>query len=95
MFSPTPLAHIIRSLPPLIIAACLLGLLAGRSLAADMPNADTVHPKPMNMNEPMAGEMKKKGMKKGDVKKAAEKHDQQMQKMLEKELAPAAGNKKQ
>jgi len=93
MLSPTPLARIRRL--PLIVAVCLLGLLAGRSPAADTPNADTVHPKPMNMNEPMAGEMKKKGMKKGDVKRAAEKHDQQTRKMLEKESAPAAGDKKQ
>ena len=41
--------------------------------------------KPMKMNEPMAGEMKKDSMTKGDVKKAAEKKDRDMKEMMEKE----------
>ena len=41
--------------------------------------------KPMKMNEPMAGEMKKDSMTKGDVKKAAEKKERDMKEMMEKE----------
>jgi hypothetical protein len=40
---------------------------------------------PLNMDEPMQGGMKKKGMLKGDVKASAEKKDKKMQEMLEKE----------
>jgi hypothetical protein len=46
--------------------------------------------KPMKMDEPMHGEMKKKGMKKGDVKKAAEKKGRRMKPMVEREPAGAA-----
>ena len=41
--------------------------------------------KPMKTNEPMTTEMKKPGMMKGDVKKAAEKKDGEMKGMMEKE----------
>ena len=58
-------------------------------LAADTPTADTAKSKPMNMDEPMAGGMKKEGMKKGDVKKAAEKKDRKMRRIIEKEQQPA------
>lgn len=40
---------------------------------------------PMNMDEPMQGGMKKQGMMKDDVKKSAEKKDEKMKEMLEKE----------
>ena len=40
---------------------------------------------PAKMEEPMAGKMKKPGMKQGDVKKAAEKKQRAMKPMLEKE----------
>ena len=46
--------------------------------------------KPMKMDEPMHGEMKKKGMKKGDVKKAVEKKGRGMKPMAEKGSAAAA-----
>ena len=46
--------------------------------AADAPG------KPMKMDEPMHGEMKKKGMKKGDVKKAAKKRESEMKPILER-----------
>ena len=36
-------------------------------------------------NEPMAGNMKKPGMKQGDVKKSAEKKKKEMKPMLEQE----------
>ena len=52
--------------------------------AADAPG------KPMKMDEPMHGEMKKKSMKKGDVKKAAEKKDREIRPMLERETAGPA-----
>ena len=41
--------------------------------------------KPMKKKEPMAGEMKKDGMMKEDVSKAAQKWDQKMKEMMEKE----------
>ncbi len=44
----------------------------------------------MKMDEPMHGEMKKKGMKKGDVKKAAERKGQEMKPVMEKERAGGA-----
>jgi hypothetical protein len=46
--------------------------------------------KPMKMDEPMHGEMKKKGMKKGDVKKAAKKRESEMKPILEREAAGSA-----
>ncbi|HZF19206.1 MAG TPA: hypothetical protein VE008_05805 [Burkholderiales bacterium] len=52
--------------------------------AADAPG------KPMKMDEPMHGEMKKKSMKKGDVKKAAEKKQRDMKPLIEKEQAGSA-----
>ena len=52
--------------------------------AADAPG------KPMKMDEPMHGEMKKKSMKKGDVKKAAEKKERDMKPMMEREAAGSA-----
>lgn len=42
---------------------------------------------PMPMDEPMDSGMMKKGMKKGDVKKSAERHKEEMDKMLKKEEA--------
>jgi pentapeptide MXKDX repeat protein len=67
-------------------AACTLALaISAGALAADPIKADSAKNKPMNMNEPMAGGMKKEGMKKGDVKKAAAKKDREMRKMIEKE----------
>jgi hypothetical protein len=61
----------------------LAALLAAGAAAADTPA------KPMKMDEPMHGEMKKKGMKKGDVKKAAEKKGRGMKPATEKEQAGA------
>ena len=43
--------------------------------------------KSMNMDEPMPSKMAKPGMKKGDVKKAAEKKEREMKPMMEKETA--------
>lgn len=41
--------------------------------------------KPMKMDQPMPGEMKKEGMMKGDVKKAAAKKQRDMKDVMEKE----------
>jgi hypothetical protein len=67
--------------------AAAIGLALGSSvLAADASSvARATESEPMKMDEPMSGEMKKKGMKKGDVKKAAERKDAEMRDMIEKE----------
>ena len=76
-------------------AVCPLALATGTdALSDDPPKAGTAKSKPMNMDEPMAGEMKKEGMKKGDVKKAAEKKDSEIRKMIEKEQQSAGTLKK-
>jgi hypothetical protein len=55
-------------------------------LAADKPGVEpAAQSEPMKLDEPMAGQMKKKGMMKGDMKKAAEKKDREMRPMIEKE----------
>jgi len=46
--------------------------------------------KPMKMDDPMPIKMKKQGMKKGDVKKAAEKKEREMKAMMDKESALGA-----
>jgi hypothetical protein len=80
---------------PAIAAACVLALGPGTvSAAPDAPGADRAASKPMDVDAPMAGGMKKEGMKVGDVKKAAEKWDRKMRKMIEKERQPAADVKK-
>ena len=66
-----------------IALAAILAASTG-AWAADAPG------KPMKMDEPMHGEMKKKGMKKGDVKKAAEKKGREKKPVIEKEAAGPA-----
>jgi hypothetical protein len=48
---------------------------------------------PAKMDEPMAGKMKKPGMKQGDVKKQAEKKRRAMKPMLEKEEKEMQGQR--
>jgi len=68
-----------------LVAAAELGLAFG-ALAADVAKqAPANESQPMKMDEPMTGEMMKKGMKKGDVKKAAEEKEREMKAKLEKE----------
>ena len=74
-----------RSLKAVVAAA----VLAAGPLAYA---ADPQPGKPMKMDEPMHGEMKRKSMKKGDVKKAADRKEREMKAMIEKESA--AGGKK-
>ena len=65
----------------LIAAACI----ASAAFAADTKP-------PAKREEPMAGKMKRPGMKQGDVKRQAEKKRRAMKPMLEKEekeMAPA------
>jgi len=70
---------------PLQIVAVAAILAAGAwARAADAPG------KPMKMDEPMHGEMKKKSMKKGDVRKAAEKKERDMKPRMDKEQADGA-----
>lgn len=58
-------------------------LLPVAAVAAD--DAKPMVKKHMKPAEPMAGEMKKPGMKQGDVKKAAEKKDKQMKEPMKQE----------
>ena len=48
---------------------------------------------PAKMEEPMAGKMKKPGMKQGDVKKQAEKKRRAMKPMLEREEKEMPGQR--
>lgn len=73
------------------LTACACLLWQAQTVADDKPEAkDTGQPpamvkQPMEMDEPMDTGMMKQGMKKGDVKKAAEKHKKVMDKMLKEE----------
>jgi hypothetical protein len=58
--------------------AIVLGCIAFAAFAAESKP-------PAKMDEPMAGKMKRPGMKQGDVKKQAEKKRRAMKPMLEKE----------
>ena len=69
---------------PILSATIVVALaLCGWPALADDPPKPA--PKPMKMKEPMSGEMKKPGMTKGDVKKAAQKKDRDMKEPMEKE----------
>ena len=73
------------------LAAALLLVSAIATHAADAQKGQQAESsKPMRMDEPMAGEMKRKSMKKGDVKKAAEKKQREIKAMIEKESAVGA-----
>ena len=67
----------------------LMIVAASSALAVAAAQAD---PKPGQANEPMTTKMMKPGMKTGDVRKAAEKREEEMKPMLEKESA-AEGKK--
>jgi hypothetical protein len=56
----------------------LISILSGLALVAGAAE-------PMKPDMPMKGEMKKDGMKRGDVKKAAKKKQKQMDEMMERE----------
>ena len=72
-----------------LITAVIAGGLIHAADAADRPPTPPMpeHPGKMKMNEPMSTGMMKKGMMKGDVKRAAEKNTKAMQPMMEQEQA--------
>lgn len=79
-----------------VLCAVFVGLaLVAGARAADAPKAPQAS-QPMKMDEPMSGEMKKPGMKTGDVKKAAEKKEREMKALMQKEeqSMPGGGAKK-
>lgn len=73
----------------------LSGALFAAEASTDKPEVRTTAKKPVKMNEPMRGEMKKDGMTMGDMKAAAEKKDAEMKKMMEQEAksTPQSGKK--
>ena len=71
------------------LAAAALGLALALSASAAAPAGNAK----MKMNEPMAGEMKKEGMKKGDVKEHAQKWDRKMKAMMEEEEKQKRGER--
>jgi hypothetical protein len=83
-----------RFLSPIAIGASIACLGLALAGAADVtpPASDTPAPpakvkakKPMKMDQPMAGEMKKEGMTKGDMKKAADKKQRDMDDAMRKD----------
>lgn len=64
------------------IAAGITALVPIYAVSGDEP---AKAPVPMKMDQPMAGEMKKEGMTKGDVRKAAAKKQRDMKDAMEKE----------
>ena len=71
-----------QSLGGLVVAALLAS-----GFCAYGADSNSTSGKPMKMDEPMPIKMTKKGMKKGDVKKAAEKKEREMKAMMDKESA--------
>ena len=78
MFLPKP----ITIAGALLVASLSSAVLADASSATDTPKAGK---KQMQMDEPMSTKMMKSGMKKGDVKKDADKRAQDMKPMLDQE----------
>ncbi len=73
------------------LAAFIVGaFLPGTGIHATAADSKPASGKSMNMDEPMPIKMAKPGMKKGDVKSAAEKKEREMKPMLEREAAGAA-----
>lgn len=75
-----------------LVAACIGVLIVAGQVgivsARDLSPADTVHElrkKKMKTDEPMETGMMKKGMTKGDVKKAADEKARELQPMMEQE----------
>jgi len=71
-------------------AGQLKAVVAAVLVAGPLVHAADPRPgKPMKMDEPMHGEMKKKGMKKGDVKRAAEEKRRDVKSAMENETTGA------
>lgn len=69
------------------IGALVVAVLLASGFCAYGADSSSTPGKPMNMDDPMPIKMKKQGMKKGDVKKAAEKKEREMKAMMDKESA--------
>jgi hypothetical protein len=83
-----------RKTHPLLTLCVIVALGAAGAMAADVAGeppqkneqaAKSRNKKPMKMAEPMSGEMKREGMMKGDVKKAAGAKDAEMKPMMREE----------
>ena len=72
------------------LGALVVGALLVCGFCAYGADSSLTPGKPMKMDEPMPIKMKKPGMKKGDVKKAAEKKERAMKAMMDKESAGGA-----
>jgi len=72
-----------------MIRIAVAGAIGAFGLAFAAAPDDTAPPakvkKAMKMDQPMAGEMKKEGMTKGDMKKAADKKQREMKDRMKKE----------
>ena len=77
----------IRNNVLIILAAIIAACLALGAHASDKPPVDNAHKhkKKMKMDEPMTTGMMKKGMKKGDVKSAANKKSKEIEPMIKHE----------
>jgi hypothetical protein len=75
----------LKPIRALVVAA----LLVSGSCAHGADSSSTPG-KPMKMDEPMPIKMKKPGMKKGDVKRAAEKKELEMKAIMDRESAGGA-----
>jgi hypothetical protein len=74
-------------------AACAIAIIATPDLAFSAASPAPARSTTMRMDEPMAGEMKKEGTKKGDVKQHAEQWEKEMKvKMEEEEKARHEGS---
>jgi hypothetical protein len=67
------------------LSACGVVAIAGLVLIGGASAAENRKDEPLKMDAPMSGEMKKKGMKQGDVKKHEEQWDRKMKEMIGKE----------
>jgi hypothetical protein len=68
-----------------LLTACGVVAIAGLVSLFSASAAEVQKSESTKMDEPMAGEMKKKGMKQGEVKKNEEKWDRKMKEMIGKE----------
>ncbi|CAG4884077.1 conserved exported protein of unknown function [Georgfuchsia toluolica] len=80
-----------------LAAACIVVCAAHGAPAADRPPAANTHThdsaKKMKMDEPMTTGMMKKGMRKGDVKRMADRKAKVMQPLMEQEEKAMPRNK--
>jgi hypothetical protein len=68
-----------------LLTACGVVAMAGLVSMFSASGAEIQKSQSTKMDEPMAGEMKKKGMKQGEVRKHEEKWDRKMKEMIRKE----------